>query len=121
MLLNIISIFVFIFYRTKFELTATVRQPNISKSTAIRQQVLKYKSIIISTITIIVLEIPRFIIIFTLACIEYDWQRYLHLTGYLLSLVPFITILFIYIVPSPKYKKQLKVLLKKIVCTRRQS
>ncbi len=65
---------------------------------------------------IIILEIPRFILTFALACIEHRWQRYVYLTGYIISFLPLIGILFIYVIPSPKYKEQFRKIMKKTFC-----
>ncbi len=64
---------------------------------------------------IILLEIPRFILIFTLSCFKHTWERYLYLIGYSLSFLPLSSILFIYIVPSPKHNKQLKLFITKLL------
>lgn len=61
---------------------------------------------IISITIIIILEIPWFVLIFVLVCIRHDWQRYVYLIGYLISFLPLIGIVFIYIKPSPKYRTQ---------------
>jgi hypothetical protein len=78
-----------------------------------KEQLLKYKPLIISLLVILIFEIPRFVFTFTLACIEHSWQRYVQLAGYFISFLPLTGILFIYILPSPKYKKQLQTFAKK--------
>jgi hypothetical protein len=103
----------FILHKTNFELTSATRKNRDTRFFILKEQLLKYKPLIISPIVILVLEIPRFILTFTLACIDHPWQRYVYLTGYLISFLPLTGVLFIYILPSPKYKKQLQTVVKK--------
>jgi len=112
-ILNLLSIIAFISYRIKFELATATRKNKKTRFFIIKEQLFKYKPIIISPLVILILEIPRFIFTFTLACIEYPWQRYVHLIGYLISFLPLASVLFIYILPSPKYKQELQAILKK--------
>jgi hypothetical protein len=96
-----------------FELTSAIRKNKDTRFVIMKEQLLKYKPLRISTIVIIILEIPHFVLTFTLACIEHAWQRYVYLAGYLISYLPLTGVLFIYILPSPKYKKQLQTVVKK--------
>jgi len=112
-ILNLLSIIAFISYRTKFELTTATRKNKDTRFFIVKEQLLKYKSLIVSPVVILIMEIPRFIFTFILACIEYPWQRYVHLVGFFISFLPLTGVLFIYILPSPKYKKQLQIIIKK--------
>ena len=58
------------------------------------------------------MEIPRLILTFTLACIDKTWQRYV----YLISFLPLTGVVFIYVLPSPKYRKQFQIIGRKICC-----
>ena len=116
-ILNLLAVLSFIVSRVNFELTSTIRKNKSSRFTIIIEQIFKYKSLIISPIVILTLQIPRFVFTFTLACIKYPWQRYAHLISYFISFLPLTAILFIYIIPSPKYKQQLQVFVKKILGT----
>jgi hypothetical protein len=107
-ILNLLSIIGFILYRIKFELKTATRKNKDTRFFIMKEQLLKYKPFVIGTIVILILEIPRFVLTFTLACIDHAWQRYVHLAGYLISFLPLTGVLFIYILPSPKYKKQLQ-------------
>jgi hypothetical protein len=110
---NLLSMIVFILYKTKLELTSTVRKTKDTTFFIIKEQLLKYRLLIISPTVILFLEISRFVLTFTLACIEHAGQRYVYLIGYLISFFPLTAVLFIYILPSPKYKKQLQIFVKK--------
>jgi hypothetical protein len=112
-ILNLLSMIAFILHKTKFELISTARKNKDTRFFIMKEQLLKYKPLIISPIIILILEIPRFVLTFTLACIDHPWQRYVYLTGYLISFLPLTGVLFIYILPSPKYKKQLQTFVKK--------
>ena len=111
---NLLSIVAFIFYKTRFELTSVTKDNKQSKFLAMKKQIYKYKPIIVSPTVILILEFPRFVLTFTLACIDHAWQRYVYLIGYLISFLPLTGVLFIYILPSPKYREELQNSVKKI-------
>ena len=113
-ILNMLSIIVFILQRTNFELTSTTRKTKASRYTIIKEQLLKYKSVLIGTMSVIILEIPRLVLTFTLACIDKNWHRYMYLLGYLISFLPLVGLVFIYIIPSPKYNQQFKTIVGKL-------
>jgi len=96
-ILNLFSVISFILYKTKFELTSATRKKQDTRLVIMKEQLLKYKLLIISPIVILILEIPRFVLIFTLACIKYPWERYTHLAGYITSFLPLLGVAFIYI------------------------
>ncbi|CAF1031787.1 unnamed protein product [Didymodactylos carnosus] len=105
--INLASTILFLLYIIKKELLSSINKTkNKLKSTIIKEQLLKYKPIIISPLLIILSELPRLILTFVLACIEYKWQIYLYFFGYLASLLPLTATLFIYVLPSPNYKKK---------------
>ncbi len=110
---NLLSSIVFILHRTNFEVRSQTRKTRDTRIDIAKEQLLKYKPLVISPIVILIFAIPRFMFTFILACIEYPWQRYVHLIAYLISFLPLTSILFIYILPSPKYKKQLQTFIKK--------
>jgi len=116
LILNLLSILLFLLRKTKSELRTTIRKAKSSKFSILKEQLLKYQPLLIDTVIIIILEIPRFILTFALSCIEHPWQRYMYLTGYLISFLPLTGILFIYIIPSPKYKESLRTIMKKTFC-----
>ena len=115
LLINLISLSLFLLRKTNTEIISTIKRPGKSPFVIFKEQLLKYKPLIISTIIIIVLEIPRFIFTFSLSCIQYPWQRYAYLIGYLISFLPLTGILFIYIIPAPKYQKDFRRIIKKII------
>jgi hypothetical protein len=112
-ILNLLSMIGFISHKTKFELKSGIRKNKDTRIFIIKEQLLKYKPLTISPIVILILEIPRFVLTFILACIDHPWQRYVYLTGYFISFLPLTGVLFIYILPSPKYKNELQKVVKK--------
>ena len=114
LIFNISSVMFFLLRRTQVELTSTVRKDKRTRQSVLIEQILKYKPLLISTIMIILLQIPRFVLTFTLSCFKHRWQRYVHLFGYLLSFLPLSAILFIYILPSPKHYQEFKAVCKRI-------
>jgi hypothetical protein len=111
--LNLLSMIGFIVHKTNVEFKLVTKVNSDSRFVIIKKQLLKYKPIIISPTIILILEIPRFVLTFTLACIDHAWQRYAYLIGYLISFLPLTGVLFIYILPSPKYREELKTIVKK--------
>ena len=115
-IINVSSMVFFISHKTKFEMTSVIRKNKSSMYTIIKEQLLKYKPLLVGTTVITVTEIPRFILTFTLACIDYKWKRYVYLIGYLISFLPLAGVTFIYVIPSPKYRKQFRVVVRKAYC-----
>ncbi|CAF1580370.1 unnamed protein product [Adineta ricciae] len=108
MILNLGSILFFLLYKIKHELTILRKNYQRNRLFILKEQILKYKLLIISPIVISILEIPRLILTFVLSCIQYKWQRYIYLISYIISFLPLTAILFIYVMPSPKYSKEFK-------------
>ncbi|CAF1239023.1 unnamed protein product [Adineta ricciae] len=63
-----------------------------------------YKHTIISCYILVLFNTPRFIFTFSLTCIKFQWQNTAYITAYFLSLVPLMGNLFIFVIPSPKYR-----------------
>ena len=116
LVLNSLSILLFLLRKIKFESKTATRKAESSKFFILKEQLLKYQPLLMGTLIVIILEIPRFVSTFALSCIERTWQRYVYLTGYLISFLPLTGILFIYVRPSPKYKKQLQTIMKNKLC-----
>ena len=66
------------------------------------------KSFLIGPSFIICFSLPRLIVSFAFACIKHLWQQYLYLTGCLVSFIPLTGTIFIFVLPSPIYRKILK-------------
>ena len=116
--LNMISITYFIFHRAKMELISSVRNQKQKFTLVIQQQISKYKTILISPLLVTVVEIPRLVLTFTNGCAQEEWHQTAYLVGYLASYLPLTAVLFIYILPSPKYRTQFRKILRESRLTR---
>ncbi len=65
-----------------------------------------YKHTLISCYILVLFNTPRFIFTFYLTCIRLQWQHTAYIIAYFLSLVPLMTNLFIFVLPSPKYRPE---------------
>jgi hypothetical protein len=66
-----------------------------------------YKHNVITPCLLVLLITPRLILTFYLTCITQPWQNTAYLVAYLLSLVPLMTSLFIFVLPSSDRRKDL--------------
>ena len=119
LLLNLISIISFLCYKIKFQLTLSTTTTSSNKNCCrtLQNQLSKYKTVFISTFLIILLEIPRCVVTLFYACITHQWHRSILLIVNLISFLPLTTLLFIFILPSPKYKQHLQALF--LICFRK--
>ena len=74
----------------------------------LREQFKQYRNIIISPIILVILAIPRLIISSISGCTRVSQDAWLYLLGYFISFIPSISILFVFVLPSELYRKQLK-------------
>ena len=112
LMINLISITSFLVYKIKFQFTMAKRNGPKSLCSVIRDQLVKYRPILIGTMVVILLELPRCVLTLVYGCVQSRWQRYLYLNVYLISYIPLIGIVLIYILPSPKYRQHCKFLLR---------
>lgn len=66
-----------------------------------------YKSNLITPSLLVLLTTPRLILTFCLTCITQPWQNTAYLVAYLLSLMPLMTSLFIFVLPSSERREEL--------------
>lgn len=105
LLLNVVSTLSIIF------VTANRRITTQAKLTYFRQflsKLRKYKHLIISPTIIVLLTLPYLIISIILDCDKSSKLFWFYLVGYFLSHVPSVSIFFIFVLPSPLYRQQLK-------------
>jgi hypothetical protein len=57
---------------------------------------------------LLILALPRLIISLGSLCIDTSWRNYVFLAGYFISFMPFMLTLFIFIIPAPVYRDELK-------------
>jgi hypothetical protein len=70
-----------------------------------KEQLIMYKPFVLGPLFIICLSLPRLIVSFAFACVKHSWQQYLYLAGYLISFIPLTGTIFIFVLPSPIYRK----------------
>lgn len=93
---------------TRKKLTALKDNPNHSFATVLRRQISSYKSLIISPMILLVLALPCLIISLGSLCMDTSWRNYGFLPGYFISFTRIMTILFVFVVPAPVYRDELK-------------
>ncbi|CAF1186229.1 unnamed protein product [Didymodactylos carnosus] len=80
---------------------------NESRFEILKQQLSVYKVFILSPFIIILFESPRLILTFSLACIQSEWQKYLYLSSYFISVLPLILTFVICVITKESYRKEL--------------
>lgn len=86
----------------------------VSTWTNLKKVLFSYKYTLISCSSLVLLNTPRFLTMFTLTCIQYQWQNTVYLLAYFISLVPMIVTLFIFVLPSPTYRPELFSLIQRV-------
>ena len=74
----------------------------------------QHKHLLISPIILVILSLPRLIISFTLDCQKSSKHFWLFLLGYFISFMPSVFIFLVFVLPSPTYKKEFKLVLSRI-------
>ena len=74
----------------------------------------QHKHLLISPIILVILSLPRLIISFTLDCQKSSKHFWFFLLGYFISFMPSVFIFFVFVLPSPTYKKEFKQVLSRI-------
>ncbi|UJR23203.1 hypothetical protein I4U23_026222 [Adineta vaga] len=111
-MINLLFPILWIFTLTKQKCTL---YQNVSTWINLQNVLYTYKHTIISSYILVLLNTPRFILTFSLTCIEHKWQNTAYITAYLLSLIPMMMNLFIFVLPSPKYRPVFIGLLQRLV------
>lgn len=121
-IIHLLGPFLINFFSTCILVVAISRQKiNVRKTknpqaftVVLHEQIARYKHLIISPIVLLILASPRLIITLGSLCIDTTWRNYIFLAGYIISFIPFMTTLFIFIIPSPVYQDELKLCLSRI-------
>ncbi|CAF1246940.1 unnamed protein product [Adineta steineri] len=101
------------FFSAVFIIIMTARQHNTSNSKlTFYQQLIKqlkeHKPILISSILVVILSLPRLIISLLTTCMKSSSKPLLYLIGYFISFLPSMLMLFIFVLTSDLYFKQFK-------------
>ncbi|CAF1248436.1 unnamed protein product [Adineta steineri] len=84
----------------------------------IKKQIMKHKHILLGPLLLAILSFPRILFLFIFVCKKLDRRPFLSLFAYLISFIPSMTILFLFILPSTVYRAALRSLIKRILCNR---
>lgn len=91
-----------------------------SKSTwfCLQTAVSSYKYTVVASYALVFLNTPRLIVTLWLTCIEVPWQNTAYIAAYFLSLVPWMTNLLLFVLPSPKHRPEFLGLVHRLVTYR---
>ncbi|UJR12233.1 hypothetical protein I4U23_016410 [Adineta vaga] len=87
-------------------------QPRISYRQHRRQQLMEHKHLIISSMILVILSMPRIVTAFISGCIKTTHNSQLYAAGYFISFIPSVSIFAVFVMPSDFYKEQFKKSLK---------
>jgi hypothetical protein len=82
-------------------------QTQFTRREHLKKQFDEHKHLLISSIILILLALPRLVISFTSGCMKSVRDPWLFLAGYFVSFLPSISNFIIFVLPSKMYKKQL--------------
>ncbi|CAF4370194.1 unnamed protein product, partial [Didymodactylos carnosus] len=88
-LINLVTTIILLVAVVRRKVTSSTNDKNKDTFQLLKEHLSLYKAFIISPFLIIVLELPRLVLSFSLACIQSEWQKHLYLSGYLISQLPF--------------------------------
>ena len=99
-LLNILSVFILF---TKKSHQQTSIESHRSYNSIFLQNIHEHKHLLIAPIVSITLSLPRIIISFIFKCMKSTNDSWLYLFGYFISLVPYLIVFIIFVLPSKFY------------------
>jgi hypothetical protein len=103
--INCISALVIIITATRSRSQAQKKQ---SYKQILRQQFQEHKHLLLSSLILVLLALPRLIISVSSGCMKSPRNAWIYLIGYLISFSPPMLICVVFVLPSEMYKKQLK-------------
>ncbi|CAF1409983.1 unnamed protein product [Adineta steineri] len=83
-------------------------QPHLTYDQHRWEQFMAHRHLIISSITLVILSVPRLIISFLSGCVKASHNSPLYAAGYFVSFVPSVSVFVVFVLPSNFYKKQFK-------------
>jgi hypothetical protein len=86
---------------------AIITSKSESYSSLLREQMSRYKDLLISPCVLLVLGLPRLVFTFAFACVQHPWQQHVYIASYFISILPMALSLFIFVFPSVTCKKDL--------------
>jgi len=101
--INIISSIILILKKTHQELK--IRRNRTYKE-VFRDQIDQHRHLLIASLVLILLAVPRLILTYISKCMESDDDIWLYLAGYFISFVPSMMSFLVFVMPSKLYKKE---------------
>ena len=101
--INIISSIILILKKTHQELK--IRRNRTYKE-VFRDQIDRHRHLLIASLVLILLAVPRLILTYISKCMESDDDIWLYLAGYFISFVPSMMSFLVFVMPSRFYKKE---------------
>jgi hypothetical protein len=123
LIINLISCIIIIIgtFRLKQKITSNTNSAmskhnqRKQKWKSMKEHIKKYKHILITTILLGFLAVPRLIITFIYVCTKLDRHPVLVLIGYLVGFLPSISVLFAFILPAKNYREAFTYSVKRII------
>jgi hypothetical protein len=78
----------------------------------LREQFSHHKHLILSSIILVIVALPRLVICFVVGCMKSARDPKLFLAGYFISFIPSLLTVFIFILPSKMYMKEFQTLIR---------
>jgi hypothetical protein len=89
--------------------------PIQSRFDGIKEQIQKYKHILIGPIFVGILSLPRLVLAFVFVCTKLDRKPFVSLSAYLIGFLPLMAVFFAYVLPSQTYRTAFYSFVKQIV------
>ena len=90
-------------------------QKKVSYKQHLREQFQQHKHLLISSLILFVLAIPRLYIAFLSGCMKSTRESWFYLIGYYISFIPSILTFIIFVLPSKMYRKEFKKSIKRFL------
>lgn len=110
--INLISPIIWVIALTK---NKSILNKNISIWMNLKNVSLNYMYTIIACYTLVLFNTPKVIVTFCLTFVKLQWQHMAFIIVHFLSLVPLMINLFIFVLPSPKYRPEFFHLIQRII------
>jgi hypothetical protein len=102
-LINFLSVIIIVTKKSNQRLTI---QNHRTYKELLREQFRQHKHLLIASIVLVILALPRIVIAFAAKCMKSINDSWIFLIGYFLSFIPSMLTFIVFILPSKFYKKQ---------------
>ncbi len=105
---HLIGPFIANLFSALFIIFGVARQRSVSQTRQtyighVREQLSEHKQLIISSMVLLVLSLPRLIISLLPGCVKVSQNLWLYLSGYFISFIPSMLIFVVFVLPSKSY------------------